>query len=76
MLKHVTRKAFWCKYCNFDCDEEVELKCHMESHIMLVCPKCAFSAISEEELQSHATTHTGEKPFECKQCDFRCEEEV
>ncbi|XP_018017648.1 longitudinals lacking protein, isoforms H/M/V isoform X1 [Hyalella azteca] len=37
-----------------------------------VCPVCSKSFIQKYKLKRHYLIHTGEKPFTCSLCDFRC----
>ena len=33
------------------------------------CELCPYAALSQRHLESHILTHTGEKPFQCVECD-------
>lgn len=33
------------------------------------CELCPYAALSQRHLESHILTHTGEKPFQCNECD-------
>ena len=37
-----------------------------------VCPLCAKVSKTFQRCQAHIMTHTGDKPFQCEDCDFAC----
>lgn len=42
------------------------------SHHRAVCPVCGKGFHQSADLKRHYLTHTGEKPFFCPHCPFRC----
>ncbi|KAF2363567.1 Zinc finger C2H2-type, partial [Trinorchestia longiramus] len=42
------------------------------SNGMFTCPVCSKSFVQKYKLKRHYLVHTGEKPFSCTLCDFRC----
>ncbi|KAL1482850.1 hypothetical protein MTO96_033505 [Rhipicephalus appendiculatus] len=65
---------------NFKCNERgghftffKNLKHHEKSHskdiIMHACPTCQKMFLDRKELECHLQRHTGERPFQCSQCN-------
>ena len=83
---HKARETpYSCKYCGWCFARCGNLKTHMRkihsatdeeiADLMLdqnkQCPHCTYSTKFSSYLQSHIRTHTGEKPYSCKECG-RC----
>lgn len=66
-----------CDICNKDFKTEESLATHIASiHDKpparnLVCDYCGSAFPNKSTLKRHMLQHTGEKPFECEQCDKR-----
>lgn len=61
------------------CGQHYSNKYNMQRHcamvhlrsLRFVCELCGRSLSSKQNYQEHVYTHTGEKPFECKDCGLR-----
>ena len=49
-------------------EEEI---CHLHDEKLHKCPHCPYSAKTSQSLKLHLRTHSGEKPYSCKECG-RC----
>ncbi|XP_049302860.1 zinc finger protein Xfin [Bactrocera dorsalis] len=62
--------------CNYEGKSLLHLKRHSRTHLApskwFTCDKCEFKARIKGHLKRHMRTHTGEKPFQCRYCLFRC----
>ncbi|XP_054744873.1 zinc finger protein 624 [Anastrepha obliqua] len=62
--------------CNYEGKSLLHLKRHALTHLAppkwFACDKCDFKARIKGHIKRHMRTHTGEKPFLCPHCQFRC----
>ena len=74
-------KKFCCYICKRYFDSVRETREHLRSHSdnpqywkPYACdwPQCGKAFISGTDLTRHTLTHTGEKPFKCLYCSFKC----
>ena len=40
--------------------------------MMFKCPHCLYRSDKKHLYLGHIRSHTGEKPFKCRYCDYRC----
>ena len=80
LLKHTKNKTFNCEYrgengnCDYQGATKNYLQKHMETHAKakLTCTHCGKAFRQPGALKSHTMTHTGERPYACTDCTYRC----
>lgn len=73
-------KVFQCEQCGREFKQAIHLRKHnwsMHSNDgkPYKCPltstgECSYASVEKTHLQAHIRTHTGEKPYKCKYCEY------
>jgi len=74
VIKHTKNKNFKCPNCGYQGATKYYLQKHMESHeeAKLCCSHCGKTFRQPGALKFHTMTHTGERPYACPDCTYRC----
>ena len=74
LIKHTKDKNFNCNTCEYKGATKYYLQKHMEIHeeAKHACPLCGKAFRQPGALKSHTMTHTGERPYACTDCSYRC----
>ena len=83
-VKKSDHKPYACPECDYRAATQAQCKTHMAVHntsgVKIAKPNACFVCDDRfatlEDLKLHMTIHTDEKTFTCKQCDYRCNDEL
>ena len=75
--QHTGKGILKCQYCDEKFKNPDTRARHERTHPewdgkRFVCEVCGKDLITKHKLQRHMMIHTGEKPFACTHCSFRC----
>ena len=63
-----------CPYCPYEPKQKHKVTRHIQIRHLGIrnykCDECSELFQTQQNLDNHKRTHTGEKPFACPQCDF------
>ena len=69
--QEILQSVLTCSFGDYTCYHPMELKNHeVEKHGMVYCEKCDYSALDQEIMKKHMTTHTGRILFQCGKCEY------
>lgn len=71
---HPSNPDLKCKLCGHICADGYAFKLHENVHRegRFMCKYCGKCVKSQQTLDEHERTHTGENPYLCAECDYRC----
>lgn len=74
LKEHSKAPRFPCPLCQVHCIDKYELRIHMRVHKdpEFICKFCGKAVKSKQSLLAHERCHTGESPFRCEYCDYKC----
>ena len=74
LVSHTNVRSYECPKCEYKGSTKYYLQCHMEKHeeAKLACNHCGKTFRQRGALKFHIMTHTGEKPYACSDCTYRC----
>ena len=72
--RHQKVKNHHCPTCDYKATTKSYLTAHMRVHESprYSCSHCGKTFRQATALRSHVMTHTGQRPYGCDQCSFRC----
>ena len=77
-IEEIEEKKLSCDICKKKFSSKKRLKLHVHNahekkidgtEISYICPECLKKFPTPSKLNRHKITHTGEKPYSCKNCN-------
>jgi len=71
---HTLERRFQCDNCEYKAKTRQQLREHKLRHSepRYECKHCGKKMVSRSNWLTHEMTHTGEKPYACTECNYRC----
>ena len=71
---HTKERRFQCEDCEYSAKTKPQFNRHRLQHSApkYECKYCGKKIVSRSHYITHEKTHTGEKPYSCTECDYRC----
>ena len=73
-IKHTSERNFPCPECEYKAKSKSNLEIHKYKHgePSFQCKFCPTKCTNPTTIRLHEMTHTGEKPYACIECDYKC----
>ena len=73
-VNHTDNRSFTCPECDYKAKTSKALYAHKSVHQLPrhKCRHCGKMFRQCQAMKAHEMTHTGERPYGCRECSFRC----